>query len=156
MHGVTPGFIGGGGPTLASGIDLLGCEYLGGCPTIGSRVLNKVELHIDADGVTVAIAPQGLFTPAAARPVLSLRWSEITTISVTNAQAGHPRHLRPRLVRAVVKVATMRLDLADQLVLGTAAWTMTVGVRVSSDELTQAVKRLLTGCAGPTPAVPAP
>jgi hypothetical protein len=73
---------------LGPQIDLLGCEYLGGCPAVGPRVLNKVELHFDAQGLTVAVAPQGLFTLAAAHPVLALSWPEITVLSATTVPAG--------------------------------------------------------------------
>ncbi|MDP9073865.1 MAG: hypothetical protein M3N98_06740, partial [Actinomycetota bacterium] len=80
---------------MDAGIDLLGCEYLGGCPTVGPRVLNKVRLHFDTEGLTVSIATQGLFTPAEARPVVILAWSEITALSVTSTRPGQsPRSPR--------------------------------------------------------------
>ncbi len=44
-----------GGAHVGPTIDLLGCEYIGGCPLIGSPVLNKVEFHFDVDGLTVAV-----------------------------------------------------------------------------------------------------
>jgi len=137
---------------MGVGIDLLGCEYLGGCPTIGTRVLNKVELHFDDDGLTVAIAPQGLFTLAASRPVLTLSWPEITVLSATTSRPGPPP-LISGLVRSVLNVCTMRLDLPDQLTIGTRAWTMTVGVRVAAAELKSARQELLASRDGPAPAI---
>jgi hypothetical protein len=140
---------------LGPEIDLLGCEYLGGCPTVGSRVLNKVELHFNSDGMTIAIAPQGLFTPGPARPALVLAWPEITVLSVTNTRPG-PTPLTPkRLVRCVLNVLAMRLDLPDRLAIGTPAWTMTVGVRVSATQLTRALQELLANRDGPAPVVTA-
>ena len=141
---------------MHSGIDLLGCEYLGGCPTVGSRVLNKVQLHFDNVGVTVSIAPQGLFTPAAARPVLVLAWSEITTMSATNTSRRPTAHAPRRFIHSLVKVLTTRLDLPDNLLIGTPSWTMTIGVRVAAAELGRALQELLAGCAGPVPALTAP
>jgi hypothetical protein len=131
---------------------LLGCEYLGGCPAIGARVLNKVELHFDNQGLRVAVAPQGVFTLVAPRPVLSLAWSEITVLAATTTRA-RPSPLVPRLARSLLKVCTMRLDLADQLAVGTPMWTMTVGVRVGAAELTAALQELLASCGRPTPVV---
>jgi hypothetical protein len=138
-----------------SPIDLLGCEYLGGCPTVGSRVLNKVQLHIDLDGLTVAVAAQGLFTLAVARPVLFLAWPEITFLSVTTTDAGRMSVATRRVVHSVVNVLTMRLGLRDRLAIGTPAWTVTVGVRVAAAELTRALQDLLFGREGPSPAVTA-
>jgi hypothetical protein len=90
---------------------------------------------------------------AAARPVLVLPWPEITALSTTNARPG-PTLLTPRgLVRAVVKVLTIRLDLPDQLAIATAEWTMTVGVRLAAAELTRALQELLASRDGPVPAV---
>jgi len=137
---------------MGVGIDLLGCEYLGGCPTIGTRVLNKVEMHFDDDGLTVWIAPQGLFTLAASRPVLTLAWPEITVLSATTARRG-PARLISSLVRSVLNVCTMRLDLPDQLTVGTTAWTMTVGVRVAAAELNSGLQELLATRDGPAPAI---
>ncbi|GAC1534000.1 MAG: hypothetical protein NVS3B12_14150 [Acidimicrobiales bacterium] len=122
---------------MADGIDLLGCEYLGGCPSIGTRVLNKVELHFDRAGLTVAIAPQGLFTIAAPRAVVVLRWAEITELSATTRPVG-TNALR-RLWRRFVDVVTIRLDLPHELVVGTATWTMRFGVRVEASELSTAL-----------------
>ncbi len=140
---------------MGTGIDLLGCEYLGGCPTLGSRVLNKVELHFDSEGLTVAIPPQGLFTLAAPHAVLSLTWREVTALSASGT-APRPSPLLARLARSTVKVCTMRLDLPDQLTIGTEAWTMTVGVRVGVAELTAALRALLASRDdGPTPVVAA-
>jgi hypothetical protein len=126
-------------------------------PGIGPRRLNKVELHFDSEGLTVAIALQGLFTMAAARPVLVLAWPEITALSATNTRPGPtPTRLTPgRLVRAVVNVLTTRLDLPDQLAIATAGWTMTVGVRVAAAELSRAIQELLASRDGPAPAVTA-
>jgi hypothetical protein len=135
------------------GIDLLGCEYLGGCPTIGTRVLNKVELHFDNEGLGVAIAAQGLFTLAASRPVLSLAWPEITVLLATTTGPGPPPPLISSLVRSVLNVCTMRLDLSDQLTVGTAAWTMTVGVRVAAADLNSAFQVLLASRGRPGPAI---
>ncbi|MDQ6613821.1 MAG: hypothetical protein M3083_03480 [Actinomycetota bacterium] len=137
---------------MSAHIDLLGCEYLGGCPTLGSRVLNKVELHFDNDGLTVAIAPQGLFTPAAAHPVLVLAWQEITLLATTT----RPRATKPasmRLTHAVMNVFTMRLDLPDELAIGVSTWTMTVGVRVPAAQLTEDLRDLLGRLDGPAPQV---
>ncbi len=139
---------------MGAGVDLLGCEYLGGCPDIGSRVLNKVELHFDTDGLTVAVAPQGLFTLAAAHPVLTLAWPDITLLSATDTRQG-PTPLLPRLARSLWKLCTMRLNLPDRLTIGTPAWTMTVGVRVPAAELTDALDQLRSSRDdGPAPAVP--
>ncbi|HSS08472.1 MAG TPA: hypothetical protein VLL25_01210 [Acidimicrobiales bacterium] len=140
---------------LGPGIDLLGCEYLGGCPSLGSRVLNKVELHFDSEGLTVAIAPQGLFTLAAARPVLTMSWPEITVLSATNTHAGRKPLTPSRLARRTFNVLTMRLDFPDHLMIGTPAWTMTLGVRVAANDLTRALRELLGNLDGPTPAVTA-
>ncbi|GAC1317040.1 MAG: hypothetical protein NVSMB12_14470 [Acidimicrobiales bacterium] len=136
---------------MGAGVDLYGCEYLGGCPMIGTRVLNKVELHFDSDGLTVAIAPQGLFTLAASRPVLALAWPEITALSATKARPPLPRI--SSLVRAVLNVSTMRLDLPDQLAIATSAWTMTFGVRVAAAELNTTLQVLLASCGGPALAI---
>jgi hypothetical protein len=138
---------------LESGIDLIGCEYLGGCPTVGSRVLNKVQLHFDSEGLTVAVAPQGLFTLAAARPVLAVPWSEITQLRATTTRPRRMSFTARRVARLAVDVLTMRLDLPDQLVIGTPAWAMTVGVRVTPTELTRALHELLASRDGPAPAV---
>jgi len=140
--------------SLGARIDLTSCEYLGGCPAIGPRRLNKVELHFDDEGLTVAIALQGLFTMAAARPVLVLPWPEITALSATNTGPG-PTRLTPRqLLRFVVNMLTTRLDLPDQLAITTAAWTMTVGVRVAAAKLSE-LQELLASRDGPAPAVTA-
>jgi hypothetical protein len=147
--------MGTGDAQLEPGIDLIGCEYLGGCPTVGSRVLNKVQLHFDSQGLTVAIAAQGLFTLAAARPVLFLAWPEITVLSLTTTRRGQMSSTARRLARAVVNVLTMRLDLPDRLAIATSAWTMTVGVRVAATELATALQDLLAGREGPSPAVTA-
>ncbi|GAC1598895.1 MAG: hypothetical protein NVS3B21_24840 [Acidimicrobiales bacterium] len=122
---------------MAVGIDLLGCEYLGGCPAIGQRVLNKVELHFDPVGLTVAVAPQGLFTVAAPRAVVVLRWAEITTLSATTrpVQTNSFR----RLWRRLVDVVTIRLDLPHELVVGTTTWAMRFGVRAEASELSSAL-----------------
>ncbi len=134
-------------------IDLLGCEYLGGCPAVGPRVLNKVELHLDRDGLTLAVATQGLFTLAAAHPVLTLSWPEITALSATTSRSARTPLTPSRIARRVFDVLTMRLDLPDRLTIGTPEWTMTVGVRVPADELAQGLRELLAGSDGPTPAV---
>ena len=140
---------------MGPGVDLLGCEYLGGCPAVGSRVLNKVELHFAEDGLTVAVAPQGLFTLAYAKPVLVLAWSDITVLSATTTRTG-PTPLKPlQFAHAIVNVLRMRLDLPDQLAIGTSDWTMKVGVRLAADELALALNQLLTGHAGPKPAITA-
>jgi hypothetical protein len=136
-------------------IDLLGCEYLGGCPSVGSRVLNKVELHFDDEGLTIAIAPQGLFTLAAARPVLALPWSEITVLSATKTQNSLMAISPRRLLRLALNLSTMRLDLPDRLAIGTRAWTMTVGVRVPADELADDLRDLVASRNGPSPAITA-
>jgi hypothetical protein len=139
---------------LGARIDLLGCEYLGGCPSVGTRVLNKVELHFDPAGLAVAIAPQGLFTLAGAHPVLALPWEEITALSATTVQ--HAAESLPiRLARSALKVVTMRLNLPDQLTVGSGDWTMTVGVRMAADELTASLRDLLAGIDGPVPAITA-
>lgn len=138
---------------MGAGIDLLGCEYLGGCPSIGPKVLNKVELHFSDDGLTVAIAPQGLFTLATAHPVLELSWHEIRLLSTTVTRPG-PRSTTPmRAVRSAVKVLTMRLDLPYQLAVETPEWIMSVGVRVAPDDLAAQLQQLLDGRPGPTPQV---
>jgi hypothetical protein len=136
-------------------IDLLGCEYLGGCPSVGSRVLNKVELHFDDEGLTIAIAPQGLFTLAAARPVLALPWTEITVLSATKTQNSLMAISPRRLLRLALNLSTMRLDLPDRLAIGTRAWTMTVGVRVPADELAGDLRDLVASRNGPSPAITA-
>jgi hypothetical protein len=138
---------------LSAGIDLIGCEYLGGCPAIGSKVLNKVELHFSTDGLHVAIAPQGLFTPATAHPVLTLGWPEITRVSMRPAHPGHAPAPTMRAVRSAVKVLTMRLDLPYQLTIETAGWLMNVGVRVAPDALVPQLQQLLDASGGPTPPV---
>jgi hypothetical protein len=138
---------------LAAQIDLLGCEYLGGCPTVGSRVLNKVELHFDGHGLTVAIAPQGLFTPAAARPVVTLIWPEITSLSATT-RPGPSRRTARWLARGA-DIIRMRLDLRDELAVATPTWTMMVGVRIATTDLVDALHELLLSVAGPTPLVTA-
>jgi hypothetical protein len=138
---------------LGPRLDLLGCEYLGGCPAVGARVLNKVELHLDREGLTVDVAPQGLFTLAAAHPVLTLTWPEITVLSATTARSARTPLTPSRVARRVFGVLTMRLDLPDRLMIGTPEWTMTVGVRVPADELAQGLRELLAGSDGPTPAV---
>jgi hypothetical protein len=145
----------GGGAQLGGQIDLLGCEYLGGCPSLGSRVLNKMELHFDGSGLTVAVAPQGLFTLAGARPVLSLTWPDITSLSASTTRPRSTPLAPGRLMRSVVNVLTMRLDLADQLSVRTSAWTMTVGVRAAAADLTAALEDLLASIDGPAPAVTA-
>ncbi|GAC1534024.1 MAG: hypothetical protein NVS3B1_28510 [Marmoricola sp.] len=122
---------------MATGIELLGCEYLGGCPSIGARVLNKVELHFDTAGLTVAIGPQGLFTAAAPRPVVVLRWAEITVLSATTRPV-ETNSIR-RLWRRVVDVVTIRLDLPHELIVGTTTWTMRFGVRAEASELSSAL-----------------
>jgi hypothetical protein len=134
-------------------VDLIGCEYLGGCPAIGSKVLNKVELHFGDAGLAVAIAPQGLFTLAAAHPVLELSWPEITRLSVVSAHPGKPPAPRRRAFRSAVNVLTMRLDLPYQLVIETPEWVMNLGVRVAPDELASQLQQLLDGRGGPTPPV---
>jgi hypothetical protein len=136
---------------LEPGIDLTGCEYLGGCPTIGPRVLNKVQLHFDSNGLTVAIAPQGLFTLAPARPVLVLAWPEITVLSAETTRPRRMSFTPGRLARSIVDVLTMRLDLADQLAIGTPTWTMTIGARVAAAELTTALQALLASRDGHEP-----
>lgn len=138
---------------MGAGIDLLGCEYLGGCPSIGRNVLNKVELHFTDDGLTVAIAPQGLFTLATAHPVLELSWQQISLVSITQAHPGPPPAAPLRAVRSAVKVLTMRLDLPYRLAIETPEWTMSIGVRVAPDDLATRLQQLLDGCAGPKPDV---
>jgi len=138
---------------LGPRIDLLGCEYLGGCPAVGARVLNKVELHLDREGLTLAVATQGLFALAAAHPVLTLTWPEITVLSATTARSARSSVTPSRVARRVFDVLTMRLDLPDRLMIGTPEWTMTVGVRVAADELAQGLRELLGSSDGPTPAV---
>ena len=137
-------------------IDLLGCEYLGGCPTLGDKVLGKVELHFNDDGLTVAIAPQGLFTLATAHPALTLNWAEISVLSMKPAHAG-PRSSSPvRAVRSAVNVLAMRLDLPYQLTVETPDWTMRVGVRMAPVDLTAQLRGLLESRDGPTPQVATP
>jgi hypothetical protein len=138
---------------VGAGIDLYGCEYLGGCPNIGPKVLNKVELHFSDNGLTVAIAPQGLFTPATAHAVLELAWPEIRHLSARPTNPGPPSTTPMRAVRSAIKVLTMRLDLPAQLAIETSAWSMRVGVRVAPDELAARLQHLLDGCPGPTPRV---
>jgi hypothetical protein len=140
---------------LGPQIDLLGCEYLGGCPAVGPRVLNKVEMHFDPIGLTIAVAPQGLFTLAAAHPVLTLTWPEITVLSATTIPSGRPPLTPGRVARRALDVLTMRLDLPDRLRIGTEEWTMTVGVRMAADELAESLRQLLAGSEGPTPVVTA-
>jgi hypothetical protein len=147
--------MGTGGEPLPPVIDLSGCEYLGGCPTVGPQVLNKVRLQFDREGLTVAIAAQGLFTLATARPVLFLAWPEINVLSVTTVRSERMSPALKRLVRSVVNVLTMRLDLPDQLTIGTPAWTMTFGVRVGAAELATALQDLLARRDGPSPVVTA-
>jgi hypothetical protein len=134
-------------------IDLLGCEYLGGCPAIGEKVLGKVELHLTGDGLRVAIAPQGLFTVATAHTVLALAWSEIEVVSITPAHAPTSAPAPLRVVRSAVNVLTMRLDRPYRLTVGTREWSMEIGVRVAPDDLGPQLRHLLDGCAGPTPRV---
>ena len=138
---------------MSAGIDLIGCEYLGGCPTIGSKVLNKVELHFSCDGLNVAIAPQGLFTLATAHPVLTLGWPEVTRVSMRPSHPGRAPAATIRAVRSAVRVLTMRLDLPFQLTIETAGWIMNVGVRVAPDELGPKLQQLLDASSGPTPQV---
>jgi hypothetical protein len=88
---------------LAAPVDLLGCEYLGGCPAIGSRVLNKVELHFDHEGLMVALAAQGLFTLATAHPVLTLAWPEITSLT-PSTRTDQPGAAANRVLRAAGRV----------------------------------------------------
>jgi hypothetical protein len=145
------GFMLWGVSRVTSQIDLLGCEYLGGCPALGARVLNKAELHFDATGLTVAVAPQGLFTLAGARARLSLTWAEITTLSTTSLSP--PSTAAGRVARRVRDVLAMRLDLPDQLEVGTPEWTMTVGVRTASGDLARALQGLTETIVGPTPAI---
>jgi hypothetical protein len=137
---------------VGAGIDLFGCEYLGGCPDIGPKVLNKVELHFTNDGLTVAIAPQGLFTLAAAHPVLDLGWHEIRHLSTQPTDPGRSTTPR-RAVRSAIKVLTMRLDLPAQLAVETPHWIMRIGVRVAPDDLAAQLRQLLDRCPGPTPPV---
>lgn len=136
-----------------AGIDLLGCEYLGGCPTIGSKVLNKVEVHFTNDGLTVAIAPQGLFTLATAHPALTLTWAEIDAVSLTHTHPGPTSATSRRAARSAVNVLTMRLNLPYQLAIATSDWTMNLGVRVAPDDLCGQLQQLLSGCQGPRPRV---
>lgn len=138
---------------MGAGIDLVGCEYLGGCPKIGPKVLNKVELHFTDDGLTVAIAPQGLFTLATAHAVLELGWHEIRHLSTQPTDPRPPSTTPMRAVRAAIKVLTMRLDLPAQLAIETPEWIMRVGVRVAPDDLAARLQHLLDGCPGPTPRV---
>jgi hypothetical protein len=139
------------GDDVGAGIDLFGCEYLGGCPDIGTKVLNKVELHFTNEGLTVAIAPQGLFTLAAAHPALELGWHEIRHLS-TQPRIS-PSTTPMRAVRSAIKVLTMRLDLPAHLVVETPDWIMRIGVRVAPDDLAAKLQQLLDGCSGPTPPV---
>jgi hypothetical protein len=138
---------------LGTSIDLLGCEYLGGCPTIGSKVLSKVELHFSDDGLAVAIAPQGLFTLATPHPVLALTWADIDIVSMKHAHPGQPSATPFRALRSAVNVLTMRLDLPYQLNVATSDWTMNIGVRVAPDDLASQLRQLLDRCDGPTPQV---
>jgi hypothetical protein len=138
---------------VAVDIDLLGCEYLGGCPRIGPKVLNKVELHFTDDGLTVAIAPQGLFTLATAHPVLELTWKQISCLSITHTHPGRRSATPMRAARSAVKVLTMRLDLPYRLAVETPEWIMNIGVRIAPDDLAARLHQLLDGCAGPTPHV---
>jgi hypothetical protein len=134
-------------------IDLLGCEYLGGCPALGSGVLNKVELHFADDGLTVAVAPQGLFTLATAHPALVLAWPEMSALTIAPAHPERPPGSRLRVARSAVNVLTMRLDLPYLLAVGTPDWTMRVGVRAAPDELAAQLRVLLDGRDGPIPSV---
>jgi hypothetical protein len=138
---------------VGAGIDLFGCEYLGGCPDIGTKVLAKVELHFTDDGLTVAIAPQGLFTLAAAHPVLELGWHEIRHLATQLADPGPPSTTPMRAVRSAIKVLTMRLDLPAQLAIDTRAGIIRFGVRVAPDDLAAQLRQLLNGCSGQIPAV---
>ena len=90
------------------GIDLVGCEYLGGCPTVGSRLINKVELHIDGDGMTLAVAPQGLFTLAPAHPILVLGWGDGLAAIVGERRAQAPLRRRSQIheVRSIRRTGT--------------------------------------------------
>jgi hypothetical protein len=138
---------------LRAHIDLLGCEYLGGCPTIGDKVLSKVEMHFTDAGLNVAIAPQGLFTLATAHPVLALTWTEINVLSMKQAHSGPPSATPLRALRSAVNVLTMRLDLPYQLTVETPTWTMNIGVRIAPDELAAQLHELLAGYDGPKPRV---
>jgi hypothetical protein len=128
---------------LGEAIDLLGCEYLGGCPTVGRRARNKVELHFDGRGLTVAIAPQGLFTPAAAHPVVALTWPEMSALSLTTARREQPAPTLRRVVRSMANVLTVRLDLPYRLAIRTPEWTMDLGVRVAPSDLAVKLNDLL-------------
>ena len=136
-------------------IDLLGCEYLGGCPAIGERTLGKVEVHLTEEGLRVAIAPQGLFTLATAHTALALAWSDIEVMSIAAAHAASRPPAPIRAVRSAVNVLTMRLDRPYRLTVGTRDWSMEIGVRVGPDDLVPQLRRLLDGCAGPTPRIAA-
>lgn len=140
---------------MGPAVDLLGCEYLGGCPVVGSRVLNKVELHFDGTGLTVAVAPQGLFALAEARPVLVLAWPDISVLRLTQAGAGPSRPNLGQLVRSAVNMLTMRLDLPNRLAVETPAWTMEIGVRTAPADLAHRLNELLSGRDGAIPVVAA-
>ena len=116
-------------------------------------MLNKVELHFDDHGLTVAIAPQGLFTPAAARPVVSLTWPEITSLSATTRP--EPSRRTARWLTRGLDIVRMRLDLHDELAVATATWTMMLGVRIATADLVDALHELLLSVAGSTPLVTA-
>jgi hypothetical protein len=102
-----------------------------------------------------SIAPQGLFTLAAPRPVLALPWTEITVLSATKTQNSLMAISPRRLLRLALNLSTMRLDLPDRLAIGTRAWTMTVGVRVPADELAGDLRDLVASRNGPSPAITA-
>jgi hypothetical protein len=136
-------------------IDLLGCEYLGGCPSLGAHALNKVELHFDTHGLTIAVAPQGLFSPAAAHTVLTVPWPEITTLSATHQPPSHHPHGPVALARRAANVLRTRLELPNQLTISTATWTMTIGVRVAAAELVNDLRDLLATRDGPVPGLAA-
>jgi hypothetical protein len=128
-------------------LHLRGCEYLGGCPAIGSRVLNKVELVFDSRGLCVLIAPQGLFTAAMPRPVLDVEWSEIDSVVATCTP--RPVHVTVRrCCRVVVHVLIVRLDLPYQVEVVTAEWAMSVGVRESPARVVDVLRDVLVGRAG--------
>jgi hypothetical protein len=136
---------------LVGCIDLRGCEYLGGCPTIGTKVLSKVELHFTDNGLSVAITPQGLFTLATAHPVLTLTWAEITNLALKQAHPGRPPATALKAVRSARNILTMRLDLPYQLAVQTAAWTMNLGVRAEPKELARQLQQLIDRCGEPRP-----
>jgi len=133
-------------------IDLLGCEYLGGCPALGDGVRNKVELHFDADGLMVAVAPNGLFAVAPAHPVLTLGWPEITALRVSTTPA-EDRGLLRRVARRAANVWRTRLDLDDELTVSTRGWAMALGVRARPDELAESLRHLLELADQPTSTV---